>query len=555
MDRKGDLLVKKGGTVRARVLAALKRGTSTPPICSCHVPLALRTTFAALAALFALAAPASASEVFQYRDGELIPRELPYLAPPAGPEAALLGSEQACPAPPPPAPALPKLRARAAGGQSVRGAIARARRGNRISAAEAGAYRSAYAAARRTRGRLGGRNRRELASVIAVLEGIAGRGKLTSGRMPALFLQLRRNSEFWGGTPRFPPRPDAAPDPCTRPPSNSPAGARIVFEGSRIVFQYYPGQGLQLQPLANFGMVNGMITACRRTPEECDRTALKQLVDELVDVRSSRGGFTTWEYWFHFGGGVPPWTSGISQGTALQALARASEQSILNDKSYLRVAHGALGAFRKAPPTGLRVRSGRGSHYLIYSFDPNLRVLNAFLQAIIGLYDYGRIAEDRVARSLFKAGDRGARRELRRYDTGKWSLYSLGGAEASLSYHRLASTFLGELCQRVKGRYCTYRQRFIRYLGASPVIKYSGAQSGAPGQPLSLRYRISEASCVTAEVTSSTGDVVFRERRKVARGTHRFRWTPEAPGTYTLSLEAVDQNKLKTTVDVTLEVQ
>ena len=63
------------------------------------------------------------------------------------------------------------------------------------------------------------------------------------------------------------------------------------------------------------------------------------------------------------------------------------------------------------------------------------------------------------------------------------------------------------------------------------------------------------ASCVTAEVTSSTGDVVFRERRKVGRGIHRFRWTPEAPGAYTVSLEAVDQNKLKNTAETQVVVE
>jgi hypothetical protein len=373
--------------------------------------------------------------------------------------------------------------------------------------------------------------------------------------MPALFLQLDRNREFWHGSPRFPVRTDQQPDPCTRPPSNNPAGARIVFDGSPIVFQYYPGQGLQLQPLANFGMANGLVTACRHEPESCDRAGLKQLLDEMVSIRSSRGGFVTWEYFFHFGGGTPPWTSGLSSGTAVQALARASERSILNDKSYLRVAHRALGVFRAGPPAGVRVKSSPGSHYLIYSFDRHLRVLNAFLQSITGLYDYAKVSGDRGARALWKAGDRAAQRELHRYDTGKWSRYSLGGAESSLGYHRLVTGFLDDLCKRLKGKYCTYYARFRRYLGDKPTVRFTGEPQGAVGSPIVLRYTVNKASCVTAEVTNASGSVVFRERRKVARGKHSFRWTPDAPGTYELTLEAVDQNKNATSPSFTLQVQ
>jgi hypothetical protein len=505
----------------------------------------MRIPFLTILAALALAAPASASQVLEYSHGHLTPREDPYLPPPSGPEIAVPGGEQAC-------PLLPK--ARAAGGPSVKGAIAAARRHQTITAAEAGRYRRSYSRARAARSRLYGRNQRELSSVLSVLGGIAARGKLTGSRMPALFLQLDRNREFWHGKPAFPARPDLAPDPCTRPPSNNPAGARIVFEGDPLVFQYYPGQGIQLQPLANFGLANGLITACRHDPPSCDRATLKQLLDELVATRSTRGSFTTWEYWFYFGGGTPPWTSGLSSGTAIQALARASEPSLLNDKSYLRVAHRALGVFRTPPPVGVRVRSGRGAHYLIYSFASGLRVLNAFLQAITGLYDYAKVSQDPAARSLWKAGDRAARAELHLYDTGRWSRYSAGGAESTLGYHRLVTDFLDNLCARLHGKYCAYYRRFRSYLGAKPVVLYTGYANGTAGRAFKLRYRIDKPACVTAEVTDTSGNLVFRDRKKVARGEHRFLWKPKDPGSYVLTLEAVDQNKNATSPSFTLNV-
>src|SRR3712207_8561926 len=50
---------------------------------------------------------------------------------------------------------------------------------------------------------------------------------------------------------------------------------------------------------------------------------------------------------------------------------------------YLDVARRALGAFRERAPLGVRVPAGDGQHFLIYSFNSRLRVLNAFLQALV----------------------------------------------------------------------------------------------------------------------------------------------------------------------------
>jgi D-glucuronyl C5-epimerase C-terminus len=512
-----------------------------------------RILVALLLGAAALAAPASASEVLEYRDGRLIPRESPHLPPPSGPEAALGGKEQECadPSAVPDVRPAPKVSAAGAG---VGRAIGAARRRGTITRKEAGRYRRIYRAAIRTRGRLG-RWRGELASVISTLRGIAARGSLTGGRMPALFLQLRRNKQFWSGDPEFPPRPDIEPEPCEPGGSSGPAGSRISFPGSRMVFQYYPGSGLQIQPLANFGMANGMVTECRREPENCDRDGLRQLLAELIEIRSSRGGFITWEYWFHFGGGSPPWTSGMSQGTAIQALTRASEPSILNDTSYLGVAAEALGAFRKRAPVGVRVQSGRGSHYLLYSFDPGLRVLNGFLQAITGLYDYARIADSPEARKLMRAGNRAAKEELRRFDTGAWSLYSQGGAEASGGYHSLVTTFLGNLCQRLEGRYCVYRDRFRGYSATPPEIRYTGRRSVGAGSTLSLSYTVDKVSCVTARVKDAAGRRVHRARLKVARGSHAFAWRPSRRGKHTLALEARDLLGNKRVVRRTITVR
>src|SRR5436190_515709 len=348
----------------------------------------MRISIISILPLLAVAAPASASQVLEYQGhGRLVARETPYLPPRQGPEAA--GYTHA--------PALPP--AKAARGPSVKAAVAAARRRGQISASAATSYYRAYNRARSTRSHLSGQRRKELSAVISVLEGIAKRRQLTASRMPALFLQLARNRQFWSGR--------SAPY----------AGARITFKGSPMVFQYYAGQGLEIQPLANFGLVNGKITHCRHDPSTCDRKGIRKLLDDMVAIRSKRSNFTTWEYWLYFGGG-------------------------------------------RAPSVGVRMRTKHGSHYLIYSFDRHQWVLNAFLESIIGLFDYAKVAKDKTARALWVAGDHEARVELPKFDTGRWSRYSLGGPLASVDYHKLVVDFLAKLCSHLGGPYCTYHKRF-----------------------------------------------------------------------------------------------
>ena len=282
---------------------------------------------------------------------------------------------------------------------------------------------------------------------MTVLERIARAARLTSSRMPALFLELQRNTDYW------PRQPVPAP------------GARVVFAGTPVLFEHFPGQGLRLHPLGNFGKANAIYNACRarRPTASCDPPALRRLLDGMLAVASRRGRFTAWEYFFPFGAGSPPWISGMAQGTGIQALARGTE--LLGDPRYARAATRALGAFETGPTVGVRKRARGGAHYLHYSFAPRLEVLNGFLQAVIGLHDYAQITGSARGRRLFEAGDRVARRQVRLYDTGDWSLYSRGGPRASRHYHELVTGFLRGLCTRTaRSTYCAYAERFEIYL-------------------------------------------------------------------------------------------
>ncbi|GAC1529669.1 MAG: hypothetical protein NVS2B6_17770 [Thermoleophilaceae bacterium] len=371
---------------------------------------------------------------------------------------------------------------------------------------------ASYDAAVRAARRLRGTRQSELAAVIANVEMMAASGSLTPDRLAPIFMTLDRNVQWWttGSIPA--------------------AHERIGFDGSQLVWEYYPGQGIELQMLGNFGKANGLWGAGASTE-------LRGLLAELVPLAAIRGGAPAWEYYFRFDGGAPPWTSSISQGTAEQALARASKS--LGDPALRDIGARALGIFAQPPPLGVRVQTAAGNHYLIYSFAPTTFVLNAFLQADIGLYDFASITGDPTAAALFAAGDAEARVAVPGFDTGAWSLYQ-PGIESDLSYHTLVTGFLSALCKRTSAAvYCDTAKRFNLYKTSAPAVAplSTTVHARAPGL---LGVTVNKVSRVRINVLRG-GTSVFSTSALLGRGPHYLRWTnPPSPGSYALSISATD---------------
>jgi hypothetical protein len=283
-------------------------------------------------------------------------------------------------------------------------------------------YTSAYGAAQSSLKKLSGTRRSELGAVIANVQAIAAAGGFIPSRLPALFLTLERNRTWWTTGPSLASR------------------VRVSFPGSKLVWEYYVGQGIEIQWLGTFGEGNGFYSGGQNNN-------LKQLVSELLPLATKRAGGIAWEYMFQFDGGLPPWTSGLSQGTALQVLSR--DWSRFKEPAVLTAAQEALGIFKTAPPNGVRVPSSIGAHYLEYTYAPSDRILNGEIQALVGLYDYTSITKDPVGQQLFEAGDAEERVRTPLYDTGAWSMYDQFG-ESNLNYHELLTEFLQHLCERTR---------------------------------------------------------------------------------------------------------
>jgi hypothetical protein len=360
-----------------------------------------------------------------------------------------------------------------------------------------------------------GARKNNLQDVLNLVNGLANGGGLTPGRVNVVTEILARNAEYWNNGALL------------------SYGGRVTFDdgATRIVWMYYPGAGLQPQWLGTFGAANSLAQSA--SMKKSVQTQLTQTLDQMLALASPRAGGIAWESFFSFSGAAPVWVSSLSQGTGIEALSFAAKK--LQRPDYLAAATSALGIFKTAPPEGVALPVPEGTHYLIYSTNPKLLVLNAFLQSITGLYDYAQISQDPVGLQLFQAGDAAAQAEIPRYDTGAWSLYE-GTREADLGYHQLVTGFLDNLCTRTQTPiYCSTAASFTADETTPPQVRIVTAR-GIVKKPVPIRFTLSKISSVKLSV-----DGVVVSSTQLGYGTRTLTWGGRAkPGSVTVTIDAKD---------------
>jgi D-glucuronyl C5-epimerase C-terminus len=372
-----------------------------------------------------------------------------------------------------------------------------------------GAFNGALAAEKH----LSGTRKAELTGVTETVHEIAAAHELTASRLPAIVATLNANRRWWTTG------------------SLLASGARVEFAGSQLEWEYYPGQGIQLQVLGTFGKANGLYTA-----GAAHYPAMKQLLAEMIPLASQRAGGLAWEYYFNWDGGTPPWTSAMSQATGLEALSRAYQAT--KDPYYLHIAAEALPLFSQPPPEGVQVRTPRGVRFLQYTFAPGLSIINAFLQTLIGLDDYAQVSGNQTAATLFAEGNREAQWELPSFNTGAWSLYRPGD-EDDLSYHELVTGFLDVLCSQLDTPvYCTTAQDFTADLKTPPALTDLTTHAKAR-RAFAFRFGLSKVSRVGITIARGS-TTVFATSGDFVHGVGSFAVGKLAPGTYTVTLAATD---------------
>jgi heparosan-N-sulfate-glucuronate 5-epimerase len=146
-----------------------------------------------------------------------------------------------------------------------------------------------------------------------------------------------------------------------------------------------------------------------------------------------------------------PWYSGLAQGQGISLLVRAHTET--GEMKYLHKAGLAFRAFQADIDSGGVVfRDRRGDIWFEeYIVSPPTHILNGFIWAAWGVYDYFLATGSREAIDLFARVVETLQSNLASYDLGFWSLYELSGTLlpmiASPFYHHLHVTQLRVMCR------------------------------------------------------------------------------------------------------------
>jgi len=179
-----------------------------------------------------------------------------------------------------------------------------------------------------------------------------------------------------------------------------------------------------------------------------DSTHFLQTADHLISLMDAHGAMRYSIEWKFNGNDLQPgWVSGLAQGQALSVFARA--WALTKDQKYVNAGNSAL-AFMLIPTENGGTRGNLAD--LDFSLSdqttfeeitchPDCTILNGFLYALMGLYDWGKTVGNQQAQVAFQEGWTTATHLLPYYDIGGFTAYDLRHVIAHqdpkpvLSYH------------------------------------------------------------------------------------------------------------------------
>ena len=268
-----------------------------------------------------------------------------------------------------------------------------------------------------------------------------------------------------------------------------------VYDSAGIPLLDYHGKiGRQHNPIAIAQYGLGNYNLFRRTGDatRCKKffLAANWLCDHL---EKNPQGLPVWNHhfnWEYRDTLRAPWYSALAQGQGISLLVRAHKES--GEQRYLATAQSALAVFlHPTAEGGVAFTDDQNNLWFEeYIVSPPTHILNGFIWAAWGVYDYFLATHDHVAHDLFTRAVQTLLRNLDRYDLGFWSLYEQSGTPlpmvASPFYHQLHIVQLRVLHRltgedtfaRVAGRWETYgrsrtkRTRALCYKSAFKLCYY-----------------------------------------------------------------------------------
>lgn len=218
------------------------------------------------------------------------------------------------------------------------------------------------------------------------------------------------------------------------------------FDAHGIPLLDYRGRvGIQYNPIAIAQWGLGNYNRFLQTSDVDARERFLRASDWLCErLERNAFGLHVWNHYFDWEYRrtlKAPWYSGLAQGQGISLLVRANAET--GDERYLNSASLAVASFfANSMSGGVAFRDAEKNIWFEeYIVSPPTHILNGFIWAAWGVYDYFLATGSREAMSLFGAAIKTLQVNLHRYDLGFWSRYELSGTFlpmiASPFYHRL----------------------------------------------------------------------------------------------------------------------
>jgi heparosan-N-sulfate-glucuronate 5-epimerase len=208
----------------------------------------------------------------------------------------------------------------------------------------------------------------------------------------------------------------------------------------------YHGQiGLQYNPIAiaQWGLGNYNLF-CQTQSDQRKKKFLAASDWLCAHLEPNSHGTWVWNHHFDWEYRSPlkaPWYSALAQGQGISLLVRAYSHT--GASAYLEAAERVFISFLKSTREGgVTFTDARGNLWFEeYIVSPPTHILNGFIWAAWGVYDYFLATHSSAARDLFAQAVLTLRANLDCYDLGFWSSYEQSGTLlpmlASPFYHRL----------------------------------------------------------------------------------------------------------------------
>jgi hypothetical protein len=203
--------------------------------------------------------------------------------------------------------------------------------------------------------------------------------------------------------------------------------------------------GLQYNPIAIAQWGLGNYNLYCRSAEPGRKEKFLKAAEWLRDrLEQNSSGLWIWNHYFDWEYRDTlraPWYSGLAQGQGISLLLRAHRETGV--AGFLYAAQRAFASFLiPIADGGVTFTDASGDIWFEeYIVSPPTHILNGFVWASWGVYDYFLATGDPTAQSLFQQAVHTLLRNLDRYDLGFWSLYEQSGTRlkmvASPFYHQL----------------------------------------------------------------------------------------------------------------------